>query len=86
MKSFRVYIAPGRVPTTAGWIATAAGVSTVVLAAIILSQIWKSGSAPATRYLLDVKWLLVLAGLAAFALVGGAFRLAGKPLSKPEEK
>lgn len=81
MKSFRVYIAPGRIPTAAGWCAILSGLSVIILGLFQPNLFMKYVSAGLTS---QVKLVLVMLGMVTFGLVGGLLKLLGTPLSRIE--
>ncbi|MBL9201047.1 MAG: hypothetical protein JNL39_11100 [Opitutaceae bacterium] len=83
MKSFRVYVGPGRILSAAGWCATLAAIAAMIVA-LAFPDLWeplffsiKSASA---------KGLIVAVGLVTFGIVGGILKLAGFALSKDEKR
>ena len=83
VKSFRIYISPGRVPIGAGWVAVLTSLA-VVFAGLFHPTLWmKFIVADRTSI---AKWALVFSGLVTFGLVGGLLKLFGKPLSRLESE
>ena len=79
MKSFRIYLTPGRVPTAACWIAVLAGVVAIV-ASYCVMVIWVAEVPLSLRR--PVAWGFVILGAAVSVFVAAGLSRRGIPLSR----
>lgn len=82
MKSFRVYLGPGRILSAAGWCATVAAIAAMVVA-LVFPNFWEPLFFSSKG--VAAKGLIVGIGLVVFGVVGGMLKLAGFALSKDEK-